>query len=304
MRAILGKRDPGEKAGIWLLFLLPIIFIAVIAIIIYNNSIDDGLNYELNADKSGYIVTKYDGEDDLVVIPEKHKDGKPVVAIGEGAFKGNTTLMSVRIPGSVKTIESEAFAGCDKLLDVTLNSGTEIIEKYAFKDCPYIAYLNLCDTLNCIEPGAFYGCSRIAYVTIPEGNTTYHTNGSSVIHTADKTLVVGGRIMDIPTDGSVTKIGEMAFAGNIKHTAIAIPEGITEIGKDAFLNCVSLATLELPESLQVIGESAFNGCIFLGTVRYAGASEAWDKIEIGEYNLILESAIRYFKYGKNEEVTE
>ncbi len=303
MRAILRRRDFGEKLGIALLFLIPIIIISVVAILIHNGSIDDGLNYKLAEDGSGYIVTKYDGNEDLVTIPNKHQ-GKPVVAIGEGAFQGNTTLMSVRIPGSVKTIESNAFAGCDKLLDVTLNSGTEVIEKYAFKNCPYIAYLNLCDTLKVIEPGAFYGCSRVAYITIPEGNTTYHTNGSAIFHTEDKTLVVGGRIFDIPTDGSVTKIGEMAFAGNIKHSIVSVPEGITEIGNDAFADCTNLAIVELPESLQVIGDGAFSNCLFLGNIRYAGSDEAWNKIEIGEHNLIFESAIRYFNYGKNEEVTE
>ena len=303
MRAILSRRDPGEKLGIWLMILIPITVIALVVILIVNGSVTDGLNYELTEDGSGYIVTKYKCSDDLVTIPNKYM-GKPVVAIGEDAFRGNTNLMSVRIPGSVKTIEGYAFAGCTNLLDVTLNSGTEVIKQYAFRNCPYIAYLNLCDTLKCIEPGAFYGCSRIAYVTIPEGNTTYHTNGSSVIHTEDKTLVVGGRIFEIPTDGSVTKIGDMAYAGNIKHSIISVPECITEIGKEAFVDCTSLAIAELPESLKVIGDGAFNGCLFLKNIRYAGSNEAWEKIEIGEYNLIFESAIRYFNYGKNEEVTE
>ena len=252
-------------------------------------------------------------------------DKKSVVAIGEGAFDGCNSLVKVTIPdtvkvieseafkncvnledvdipGSVKVIESGAFENCLKLIDVTLNSGTEKIEENAFKNCDYIAYLNLCDTLSCIEPGAFYGCSRIAYITIPESNKTYHTQGNCIINTEEKTLVVGGRITEIPADGSVTKIGEKAFAGNTKIFDVVIPDTITEICKNAFQN-TSITSVRIPLSVSVIGEAAFENCLNLYSVYYAGAPEEWQNICIAKGNLIFESTLRYFD-GKNEESAE
>ncbi len=52
--------------------------------------------------------------DGHVVIPAEI-NGKPVTAIGEGAFSGWTSLTSVTIPDSVTEIEWNAFYGCDYL---------------------------------------------------------------------------------------------------------------------------------------------------------------------------------------------
>lgn len=299
MLAILRKRDFGERLGIALLFILPIVIAVAIYAFISSRSVDDGLNYRESADGSGYTLVKYKGDSALVEIPSKYK-GKPVVAIAEDAFKNNSTLESVRIPGSVKVIESNAFSGCSKLLDVTLNSGTEVIEANAFANCPYIAYLNFCDTLSSIEPGAFYGCPRIAYITIPESNSTYHTNGNSVIHTESKTLVLGGRISEIPDDGSVTRIGEMAFAGSIKLYSITIPEGVTEIGEKAFYECTLLTEIYLPKSLTDIRDGGFGRCPGVSSVVYAGNAAEWEKVEIGEENFYFESCIRYYNGSEDE----
>ena len=301
MRAILRRRDFGERLGITLKILIPIVLIVFLAIAISNNVFDDGLNFEQSSDGKGYTVVKYKGDDTLVEIPATYK-GKPVVAIGEGAFKNCDSLETVRIPGSVKVIESKAFSGCSKLLDVTLSSGTEVIEAYAFENCAYIAYLNLCDSLKTIEAGAFYACPRIAEINIPESNSTYHTNGTVIVHTESGTLVVGGRTAVIPDDGSVTKIGAYAFAGSIKLETLTIPEGVTEIGEKAFYECTALATLHLPKSLTSIADGGFGRCINLTSVWYAGNPAQWEAICIGNENINFEGTIRY--YGNNEESAE
>lgn len=74
----------------------------------------EGLKYSLNDDGSAYIVvgigTCMDWD---IVIPEEYK-GKPVVAIGDGAFAG-VSIETVTFSNSITKIGSKVFVGCHDL---------------------------------------------------------------------------------------------------------------------------------------------------------------------------------------------
>ena len=59
-------------------------------------------------------------------LPDKI-DGKPVVNVGEGAFKNCTGLTGVSVPKGVKQIKKLAFMGCIGLSEVQLPEGLMII---------------------------------------------------------------------------------------------------------------------------------------------------------------------------------
>ncbi len=84
---------------------------------------------------SGYYLKAYTGSDAKVVIPGTDEAGHAITLIGEGAFKGNTTMTSVTIPDSVTEIGASAFENCTKLQTVTFSSSLEVIGKAAFKNC-------------------------------------------------------------------------------------------------------------------------------------------------------------------------
>ena len=74
----------------------------------------ENLAYKLNDDGSGYTVTGIGTcTDKDVIIPETYR-GKPVVAIGEGAFAG-VTLETISFAKNIKSIGSNAFYGCKNL---------------------------------------------------------------------------------------------------------------------------------------------------------------------------------------------
>jgi len=58
----------------------------------------------------------------------------------------------------------------------------------------------------------------------------------------------------------VTGIGESAFEGCSKVTAVTIPTSITHIDYAAFNSCYSLAAITIPGSVTSIGEGAFSEC--------------------------------------------
>ena len=79
-------------------------------------------------------LTSYLGTDAVLTLPST-LGGYPLVAIGEGAFRGNTKLTSVTVPSGVTSIDWFTFSGCVFLTDVTLGANVESIGYGAFENC-------------------------------------------------------------------------------------------------------------------------------------------------------------------------
>lgn len=90
---------------------------------------------------------------------------------------------------------------------------------------------------------------------IEEGYLTVDDNGC--ITNSNKNLTDGDLIL--PTDGTVTSIGNNAFENHNRFTGILIPRGIISIGEKAFFACVGLNTkITIPNSVKNIGAYAFS----------------------------------------------
>ena len=172
-----------------------------------------------------------------LVIPEG------VTSIGNYAFNGGTGLVSVKIPENVTAIGDYAFQSCGSLTGITIPAGVVSIGR-----------------------GAFRGCSSVETISVAEENSVYHSDGNCLIQTAEKELVVGCQNSVIPTNGSVTSIGNFAFSGCIGLTSITIPEGVMSIGSNAFSGCTGLTSVTIPASVTSVGTSAFSSCSSLTNV--------------------------------------
>ena len=112
-------------------------------------------------------------------------------------------------------------------------------------------------------------------IRVEEGHPFYIEKGNCLIGRLSHQLIMGANSVEIPDDGSVTKIAHDAFLNRIELKEVSIPEGITEIHARAFLG-TSLRKIVLPQSLERIGSYAFNGCrhmtdVYIGpNVRYIG----------------------------------
>ena len=79
-------------------------------------------------------------------------------SLAEAVFSGCTSLQSVTIPGSVKSIPSDAFENCTGLTSVVLEEGVERIENYApFWGCTSLAKIELPDSLTYMDMTALSG---------------------------------------------------------------------------------------------------------------------------------------------------
>ena len=179
------------------------------------------------------VLEKYLGPGGDVVI------SNIVTSIGESAFKGNFTVMSVVIPDSVTSIGNYAFSGCSSLKSVTIPSSITSIGHSAFSGCSSLKSVTIPSSVTSIADWAFDGCSSLTSVTIPD---------------------------------SVTSIGSQAFANCNSLTSVAIPDSVISMGNDAFGGCSNLTSVEFPSSVTSINWRAFSNCSNLTSVVIPGSA--------------------------------
>ena len=224
---------------------------------------DDSATYGLSI-RNG-IVKGYNGTLNDVVIPSYYK-GYAVTDIGGSAFSGCSAITNLTIPDSVTNIDGFAFNGCTGLTSITIPDSVTSIGDSAFNGCTGLTSITIPDSVTSIGDYAFSGCSSLTTITVAGGNTKYHSDGNCLIETESKTLISGCKNSIIPTDGSVTSIGDLAFEGCIELASITIPDSVTSIGDYAFVECSGLTSITIPDSVTSIGAGAFSYCSGLTTI--------------------------------------
>ena len=119
-------------------------------------------------------VTGYEGAEAVtLVIPDRDPEGRVVVAIGDRAFAGCTSLRAVTLPDSVESIGARAFAFCTGLLDIRFSSESRLasIGNRAFMGCERLTVLRFGRLRSLVSLGrsAFAHCTRLRSVVLPEG---------------------------------------------------------------------------------------------------------------------------------------
>ena len=220
----------------------------------------DTVTYEINADKTGYIVTGA-GQDAKIVIPESHEN-LPVVEICESAFaysKHTSDILSVTIPDTVTVIGRNAFySRTTDLASVNIGSGSRLatIGNNAFSGCRALSSIYLPAGVNSIGDSAFNNCGALNSITVAEGNSVYSSEGNNLIEIASHTLIRGSNSSVIPS--TVTKIAQAAFR-RAQLTSLTIP--------------VSVVTIEN----YIIQDSAVE------SITYQGTEEQWESVTKSRY---------------------
>lgn len=198
---------------------------------------EDGL-YELRSIEQSDGSLKitgavYNGTEIPALVIPAEINGKPVTAIGDGAFYNRSFLTgTLELPETLVTIGEGAFKYCGFTGELVIPDSVTTIGAEAFYECEGLTGLKLSKNLTELGRQAFYWCKSI---------------------TGD--LTIPGGVKDVP----YAVFHSVPFDGDL-----VLEEGVETIGSDAFNFCDFTGTLTLPETLTSIGSQAFIGCPFSG----------------------------------------
>ena len=160
------------------------------------------------------------------------------------------------IPGSVESIGGRAFQLCENIDSLTLSEGIQRIEDGAFSKCYALTSIHIPASVTYIGRFAFDMCFGAEQITVEKGNTVYHSAGNCLIDTAEKSIIAACGNSVIPTDGSVTAIGRLAFYKCSGLAAVTIPDCVVSIDVSAFEGCTQLAAVTMGNGITSILKSS------------------------------------------------
>lgn len=266
--------------------------------------------------KNGKVVS-YNGTASDVTIPASYRN-VPTTAIGESAFRNNTTIKKITVPDSVTSISSGVFSGCSSLTEITFpfigDSAKTSSDKYQYplgyifgtssyaggvatKQYYYGSSMSdtTCNTYYIpaslksvtvvggnVLHGAFYNCNSLASVTIPDG---VRSIGSSAFYNCSG-------LTSVTIGNSVTSIGNYAFDNCAGLTSVTIGNGVTSLDSDAFSGCIGLTMVTIGNGVTRVGDHVFYNCRGLTSVTMGNCVTS-----ISEYAFYGCSNLKYNEYN-------
>ena len=267
-----------------------------------------GLLYVENDDGTSSVAGIGDCTDTEIVIPTSSPDGRRVSSIEPYAFRGNETLTSVKIQGSVVSIGDWAFHNCPSLVSVSLGENVRTIGSGAFAECSAVTSVAFPDRVATIGAFSFFNCTGLTEIEVGTGvaeigasafsgcyrvkeasfGSSVKSIGSSAFNCcALETLRYSGTVGEWCTiryadDPGFTDQTKLLVNGEEPEERVTVPEGVTEISSYTFALLPQTTSVVLPKSVKTIYDRAFWKCTGLKTVEYTGSIADWCGIKFDD----------------------
>lgn len=168
--------------------------------------------------------------------------------------------LSLELPSTVTTLDSNAFAGNDKLESVS-SSTIRTIGVSAFDGCTNLTNVQIGKSLQSLGKFAFRNCSSLQTLDLTGGESQSGTNTISTI--PEGCFYKCTNLKDIKITNLLVNVDKQAFyqcnMGNFDFEAT----NIQVIGAEAFSGCTNLVKVILPKSVTSVSETAFKSCLNL-----------------------------------------
>ena len=157
----------------------------------YNKEEVQEMLADMNSKNDISSIDNFDKTIKDVVIPDT-VDGAPVVNVSATSITGNTTIETMVLPNSLKTITERlfynctnlrqvsipdsvteigryAFAHCDRLQSIVIPNSVEEVGEYCFEACLNLTSVQLSSSMKVLRTHLFASCNSLAHLEIPEG---------------------------------------------------------------------------------------------------------------------------------------
>lgn len=216
------------------------------------------VTYEVLEDNT-IAITGCDDTVTEIVIPDEI-DGKTVTTIAGEAFRNNETLVSVKFPAHLTTIELYAFAACSVLEIADFSACTEAVflGDSAFSGAILLKEVAFPAGVSDMQELAFCGCHSLSKVDISK---------STALTVIPAYAFEDAAFTEFTVPDCVTRIDNCAFRWCEKLTNLSLGQGVQSIGEEAFAYC-PMSSLVLPDSVTDIGFKAFDSCASLTDITW------------------------------------
>ena len=246
----------------------------------------DGMTFVYaTGDKTATLTKTTSTEKDVTIRGSFDIDGVTykVTAIGNSAFKGNTSVVNLKISENIKSIGAYAFQSCPNLKRVELPSTLTDIGDKAFDGCKNLTHVcSKAKTPTDIPENTF--SAYTAKLFVPDGTLGNYQARSGWNKFTN--VYLGFFVDEVVYEGMtfvclINGEGEKAAknATLIKSATstayVSIPASVktgdvsylvTTIGQSAFNNNSKLVTLTLSENINAIEDNAFANCLNISVI--------------------------------------
>lgn len=280
------------------------------------NSIFDNVIYYTTTD--GEVIepqnTRSFGAD---LVSNTYENGRgvmvfdgPVTIIPYGAFERCSTLSSIRLPATVRTIGEFSFDNCSSLVSILMGRNVREIGQAAFQGCSSLEAITFPEELEIINPWTFNSCSSLGDIVLPDGLISIGEYAFQSCYFSEVTVPGSLQVVEpcafafcdnlsafhgplATSDGRGLVIDGtlVAFArGDMEYPVdYEVEAGISGLGEKVFENVWQFREVTLPDSIVQIGEGAFVNC---GITAFHGAFASKD----GRF-LIQDNTLKAVAFG-------
>lgn len=225
--------------------------------------------YTVSSDKTTCTITGLSSLNFQNNITIPSKIGKyTVISIGDYAF-ANTTIKTITIPSTVRTIGKGAFGNCELLTSV-----------YGLENC---------ENLLQIPEDTFRACSSLNNIELPP----------NIVYIGKRAFAFCEKLESIDFPAKLKKIDDHAFTSCESLSRVEFSDSIITLGSTVFGACNELSEIVLPVSVTNYSTAPFAGCQSLATIIVAEDNAYVSVIDNSIYNKEL-TTIWCYPSGKTD----
>ncbi len=246
----------------------------------------DGMTFVYaTGDKTATLTKTTSTEKDVTIRGSFDIDGVTykVTAIGNSAFKGNTSVVNLKISENIKSIGAYAFQSCSNLKRVELPSTLTDIGDKAFDGCKNLTHVcSKAKTPTDIPENTF--SAYTAKLFVPDGTLGNYQARSGwnkftnvyLGYFVDEVVYEGMTFVCLINGEGEKAAKNATLIKSATSTAyVSIPASVktgdvsylvTTIGQSAFNNNSKLVTLTLSENINAIEDNAFANCLNISVI--------------------------------------
>lgn len=219
-----------------------------------------------------------------------------VTALAEAAFESCTTVTSLTLPPTIRSIGSHCFYNCT-FTTLQLPDSLRCIDDHAFLYSS-ISSLHLPACFEAYDECTFWA-RNLTSITVDDANPYYRSIDGCLYSKDSLTLCIvpDGVTGTINVPSFVRYLDKMAFGFCSHITSVTLPEGLVSIGDFAFNCCAMVDGIVIPSTVTHIGVCPFSYCPQMNNLSIAGGNTHYVLDDLMLYSSNYDTLVSCHKSG-------